>query len=77
MARLQLHLLMVFATHAHTGACPTAAVFLQVPGLPLASHVLPPPHTVPPGGVAQVPLVMNPILCTSPGKPLSWEQVPA
>jgi hypothetical protein len=77
MAQLQLHLLMVFGTHVHTGAFPGAAVFLQVPPLPLTVHALPPLHTVPPGGVAQVPVVTNPILCRSPGKPLSWEQVPA
>jgi len=78
MARLPLHgWLTVLGTHAHTGAFPTAAVFLQVPGLPLASHPLPPEHAVPPTLVTQVPVVTKPILCRSPGKPLSWEQVPA
>jgi hypothetical protein len=77
MARLQLHLLTVFGTHVHTGACPTAAVFLQVPGLAPTLHALPPEHTVPRGLLTQVPVVTKPILCSSPGKPLSWEQVPA
>ena len=77
MAQLQLHLLMVFGTHVHTGTWLTAAVFLQVPALPPTVHALPPEHTVPRGLLTQVPVVTKPILCRSPGKPLSWEQVPA
>jgi hypothetical protein len=77
MAQLQLHLLMVFGTHVHTGAWLAAAVFLQVPALPPTVHALPPEHTVWPTLVMQVPVAKKPILCRSPGNPLSWEQVPA
>jgi hypothetical protein len=68
---------MVFCTHVHTGNCVIGAVFLQVPALPPTVHALPPLHTVPPTLVTQVPEVTKPILCSRPGKPLSWEQVPA
>jgi len=67
---------MGFATHVQTGVFPSAAVFLQLPGLPLTVHPHPPLHTVPPGLVTQVVLT-NPILCSSPGNPLSRELVPA
>ena len=78
MAGLQTHLLTVFATHVHTGVwLGRVAVFLQVPGLPPTVHALPPAHTVPPTLPTQVPVAKKPILCRSPGNPLSWEQVPA
>jgi len=71
---------MVFCTHWQLACCPAAATFLHVPGWALdVVQAVPPPQTVPPILLTQgeFAAATSPTLCNRPGKPVSFEQVPA
>jgi len=69
-------LLTVFATQEQFAACPTAAMFLQVPAFEsLVVQAVPPLQIVPPGRLTHGPAETNPTRCRKPGKPVSFAQV--